>query len=272
MSSEFENTETVERQENKSHSLKWQSVVIIAAVTVVILGVVLFVGIKKRNFKNAFNSETYNDAVVNVTVTMEDMDAEVEETDSSDTSSDTASEGTAYYSNISGNSGDDSTGYTGISEYTVTLKKDGDVYYEDSDSGEFYFYDKDGKNYVAFYYDLEGLMEESGTWGEAEADEWGVKPVFDFSVLDKVDPAAVKKDGDKYIPENTDGIFYSILSVTDPSDYTDRKVEFYVSGSKIEKIVLSYTYDGRIGHTDTYEFEYTDVSLELPEIGTESEE
>lgn len=162
-------------------------------------------------------------------------------------------------------------------EYTDTvadMEKDGDRIHINGISGEYYFYERDGEEYVAYTERKEDDASVS-VWREVLYDEANIKPDFDFSVLDSIDTDDFTGKNGCYSPdeEKLADIFMLLLNLNE--NYSDRydvkDLKIYISGGRIEKIETSYIFSSLYSINQTYSFSYEDIEVELPEIGSEVE-
>ena len=155
-------------------------------------------------------------------------------------------------------------------ENKITLKKDGDVYYENGTSGEMYFYKRDGQNYVMYYDDHYGMKKDDGEWVEVPAGNYSLKCSFDISLLKSVDRARLQKSGDVYIPQldYLEELFFTLLSISENNreNYLVSSLSIAFDKDRISRIVASSVYKNDLLIEQTMDFTYNNTKIELPQV------
>lgn len=261
----------------------WAGVALAAVIAVLIIAL----NIKSDKVGKALNSDIYDRVQVTVTQKMISLenDSSFETTDDEYTS-----EGGDYY-DYNGEYGDvyyDENGSM-VTEGTDTssqtdrsyeqedeicvMKKDGDTIYEEGLGGKYYRYSRDGHKYILYYDDFYGIKADNGDWVEMDADNYGLAPVFDFSVLDGIKKSDLKKTSDGYVPKSdTEDIFFKVLQIQNKEKYTNSNIKFYFKQGKITKISATYIYSNSYDITQNYKFTYKDEEIKVPAPTADSSE
>lgn len=219
------------------HGKRGKSIIIIIPLTVAVLAAGIF-GIlrfkQSKNLKKAFNAAQYNSFRVVLSQTITDISKTADENASSRT-------------------------LDGV----YTLVRQGETYYEKGSNGENYYYDKNGESYVMFFDDNYGRGD--GKWIEM-ANEDSFVPMLDISLLEKVDTGSLSKGGKSYILINgaADEAFFTLWKITNRDSYSDISLSFILSGDKIKTATAEYTVDKKQKFTDTYDFSYDSIKIEIP--------
>ena len=247
----------------------------VLAVALIVLIVCLYV--KSDKVDKALKTENYKRVQVTFYRSMESLVTESEEETSSDETDEYSDEdyynyyGDVYYDeNGSMVTYSDDTSSEESDEPETTkvsvMKKDGDVYYEDGLSGESYYYNRDGQNYVLYYDDFYGIYADNGKWVESETEDFSLSLTFDFSVLENIEKSDLKKTDKGYVPkENADEFFYTILRIQNKENYQNCEVYIQFDNGKIAQIETVCVYQGEYEIVQTFDFTYKDESIEIPE-------
>lgn len=219
------------------HGKCGKSIIIIIPLTVAVLAAGIF-GIlrfkQSKNLKKAFNAAQYNSFRVVLSQTITDISKTADENASSRT-------------------------LDGV----YTLVRQGETYYEKGSNGENYYYDKNGESYVMFFDDNYGRGD--GKWIEM-ANEDSFVPMLDISLLEKVNTGSLSKGGKSCILINgaADEAFFTLWRITNRDSYSDISLSFILSGDKIKTATAEYTVDKKQKFTDTYDFSYDSIKIEIP--------
>ena len=261
----------------------WAGVAAAAVIAVLIIAL----NIKSDKVGKALNSDIYDRVQVTVTQKM----ISLENYSSSETTDDgyTSEDGDYYdYSGENGNvyydengsmvtDGTDTSSQTDESyepeEELCVMKKDGDVIYEEGFGGKYYRYSRDGHKYILYYDDFYGIKADDGDWIEIDADNYGLAPVFDFSVLDEIKKSDLEKTSDGYVPKtDTEEVFFKVLQIQNKENYTNCNIKFYFKQGKITKISATYIYSDSYDVTQNYKFTYKDEEIKVPAPTADSSE
>lgn len=261
----------------------WAGIAAAAVIAVLIIAL----NIKSDKVGKALNSDVYDRVQVTVTQKM----ISLENDSSSETTDDEYTSEDGYYYDYNGEYGDiyyDENGSM-VTEGTDTssqtdqsyeqedeicvMKKDGDTIYEDGFGGKYYRYSRDGHNYILYYDDFYGINADNGDWIEMDADNYGLAPIFDFSVLDGIKKSDLKKTSDGYVPKSdTEDIFFKVLQIQNKENYTNCNIKFYFKQGKITKISATYIYSDSYDVTQNYKFTYKDEEIKVPAPTADSSE
>lgn len=261
----------------------WAGVALAAVIAVLIIAL----NIKSDKVGKALNSDIYDRVQVTVTQKMISLenDSSFETTDDEYTSEDgdyydyNGEYGDVYYDENGSmvTEGTDTSSQTDRSyeqeDEICVMKKDGDTIYEEGLGGKYYRYSRDGHKYILYYDDFYGIKADNGDWIEMDADNYGLAPVFDFSVLDGIKKSDLKKTSDGYVPKSdTEDIFFKVLQIQNKEKYTNSNIKFYFKQGKITKISATYIYSNSYDITQNYKFTYKDEEIKVPAPTADSSE
>ena len=261
----------------------WAGVALAAVIAVLIIAL----NIKSDKVGKALNSDIYDRVQVTVTQKMISLenDSSFETTDDEYTSEDgdyydyNGEYGDVYYDENGSmvTEGTDTSSQTDRSyeqeDEICVMKKDGDTIYEEGLGGKYYRYSRDGHKYILYYDDFYGIKADNGDWVEIDADNYGLAPVFDFSVLDGIKKSDLKKTSDGYVPKSdTEDIFFKVLQIQNKEKYTNSNIKFYFKQGKITKISATYIYSNSYDITQNYKFTYKDEEIKVPAPTADSSE
>lgn len=261
----------------------WAGVALAAVIAVLIIAL----NIKSDKVGKALNSDIYDRVQVTVTQKMISLenDSSFETTDDEYTSEDgdyydyNGEYGDVYYDENGSmvTEGTDTSSQTDRSyeqeDEICVMKKDGDTIYEEGLGGKYYRYNRDGHKYILYYDDFYGIKADNGDWVEMDADNYGLAPVFDFSVLDGIKKSDLKKTSDGYVPKSdTEDIFFKVLQIQNKEKYTNSNIKFYFKQGKITKISATYIYSNSYDITQNYKFTYKDEEIKVPAPTADSSE
>ena len=261
----------------------WAGVALAAVIAVLIIAL----NIKSDKVGKALNSDIYDRVQVTVTQKMISLenDSSFETTDDEYTSEDgdyydyNGEYGDVYYDENGSmvTEGTDTSSQTDRSyeqeDDICVMKKDGDTIYEEGLGGKYYRYSRDGHKYILYYDDFYGIKADNGDWIEVDADNYGLAPVFDFSVLDGIKKSDLKKTSDGYVPKSdTEDIFFKVLQIQNKEKYTNCNIKFYFKQGKITKISATYIYSNSYDITQNYKFTYKDEEIKVPAPTADSSE
>jgi len=188
---------------------------------------------QKKNLENAFDTSRYEEFRVVMSQRITDI------SEKEDENSETRSLDDAYI-----------------------LEKQGKLYYEKGFNGENYYYSRDGQNYISYFDDNYGRGD--GNWTEM-VNDGSFSPMFDISLLDKIDLKSLERKGKYYIPINaTDDVFFTLWKILRKDDYSDISIKFSIEDSKIKEITADYIFGGKQKFTDIYTFSYDGIKIEVP--------
>ena len=243
--------------------MKKKRIMLIAAVSAVILAVALAFFLWPDNtLQKAFDEKRYGTVQVRTTLKSE-------------------------YTGPKDETGED-TEYAGIDpEYETsfvenleekditTMQKHGDVICETGEMGDLYYYTRDGKGYVLYYYDLYGALEQ-GQWIECPAEVYGKKPEFEVSALSGLSKKDFVKQGEGYIPvsDSTEKVFRAFFGVGEESykKYVIYDLQITVQDNRMETVTIKYLYDGLYSNAQTLYFTYDDIKPTVPPVDETYEE
>ena len=271
------------------HFINKYKKILIPAVACVLVAVIVLIIVLSRNTVHVGealdpNNDMYDQVQIKITMSMQDIspDTSSEDSGTSDVTTDTQSSGDLYidqngYYNEYGSfvpdvasDYEDPSAQDNTTEYKITVKKDGTTYYENGTSGELYFYQRDGQDYVLYYDNYYGLKEEDGDWVEIPAGNYSLKKSFDIELLKSVDRERLQKSGDTYIPEidYLEELFFTLLSIHENNrdNYVVNSLSISFDKDRIDQIAASYVYDSTFLVEQTYDFTYNNTKIELPQV------
>ena len=263
--------------------------ILIPAVACVLVAVIVLIVVLNRNAVHVDealdpNNDMYDQVQIKITMSMKDIspDTSSEDSDTADVTTDMQSGGDLYidqngYYNEFGSfvpdvasNPEDPSAQDNTTEYKITVKKDGTTYYENGTSGELYFYQRDGQDYVLYYDNYYGLKEEDGDWVEIPAGNYSLKKSFDIELLKSVDRERLEKSGDHYIPDfdYLEELFFTLLSIHENNreNYVVNSLSISFDKDRMDQIAASYVYDSTFLVEQTYDFTYNNTKIELPQV------
>jgi len=189
---------------------------------------------QKKNLEKAFNSSQYEE--FRVVMSQEITDVSEKE----DEKSETRSLDDAYI-----------------------LEKRGKIYYEEGFNGKNYYYSRNGQNYISYFDDNYGRGD--GNWTEM-VNDGSFSPMFDISLLDKIDLTSLERKGKYYVPISTtaNDVFFTLWKILRKDDYSDVSIKFSIEDSKIKEITADYIFGGKQKFKDIYTFSYDGIKIEVP--------
>lgn len=262
---------------------KYKKIVITAAAVFMTAAIVLAVVLSNKSvrIKSALDSDNsvYNRVQIKITEKLTDVSPKTESENSTvldaESANDTYFNQNGYYDEYGSFISDtasnaDSEEDKNTTEYTITLKKDGDVYYEESLGGRRYYYPRNGKAYVLYYDDFYGIKKDDGDWVEAPAANYSISKSFDFDILKSIDRKKLHKQGSVYIPDMDylDALFFKLLNINENNynKYIVNSLSIEFEKGKIRQISASALYDNKYQMEETYSFTYNNTAIEVPQV------
>ena len=150
----------------------------------------------------------------------------------------------------------------------AVMCKDGERVYEEGLGGRYYFYTRDGQEYVLVYDDMSGALRE-GEWVEAPAEQFSLRPLFSVDRLAAVDADGFEKVDGVYRPDyvHLAPAFFGLLGIGEGSmdKYADYSLELRVDQNRLQSITAHYVYDKTYQVEETYTFANADTTVALPQ-------
>ncbi|MBQ3817338.1 MAG: hypothetical protein II802_03605 [Clostridia bacterium] len=257
---------------DKRNAVIWSACVI--GLAVIVLIVCLY--IKSDKVGKALDIKNFNRVQIEFLQTFKSLETESSESEYEQDEVDSTAVyyGDDYYGDVyydeNGSmiqyGGEDNSNSGTESTQTITLLKDGGVYYQDGISGKFYLYTRGDKNYMLYYDDFYGIKADNGEWKEEEIEDITYPLIFDVSVISDIDKSNLKKTSKGYAQkdENSD-YFYKIFGIKSKEKYKNTEIYFNFDNGKLTSIETYCIYDDTFEIEQNLNFKYEDKQIKIPE-------